>query len=132
MITSACQRIGQAMSLNGKDGHVPNEPVIKRRDYPLFVLLTGLNLAAIVYFLSQWLSVQDALYHPILFSLMTIVLLVILANNQGRWFLLLQMKKPLPAGAILTRRRVAVVTSFVPEGEAIEMLEGTVSALVAL
>jgi cellulose synthase (UDP-forming) len=120
------------MSLNGRDENVPNESVIKRRDYPVFVLLTALNLAAIVYFLWQWLSLADAIYHPITFSLMTIVLLVILVNNQGRWFLLPQMRRPGSAPALVTSRRVAVVTSFVPEGESIEMLMGTVAALTAL
>ena len=62
---------------------------------------------------------------------MTLMLLVVLANNQGRWFLLLFMKRPVP---IVARpgRKVAAITTFVPEGESLEMLEESVKALLAL
>jgi cellulose synthase/poly-beta-1,6-N-acetylglucosamine synthase-like glycosyltransferase len=59
------------------------------------------------------------------------LLVPILANQQGRWFLLLAMRRPEPltppAGL-----RVAVVTTYVPGAESREMLERSLAALVAI
>jgi cellulose synthase/poly-beta-1,6-N-acetylglucosamine synthase-like glycosyltransferase len=60
---------------------------------------------------------------------MTGILLVVLINNQGRWFLLPLMKKPRPM-APKAGWRVAVVTTIVPSAESIEMLRETVNAIV--
>ena len=62
---------------------------------------------------------------------MTVLFVVILANNQSRWFLLPYMKKPQPMRA-RPGWKVAVVTTFVPGAESLEMLEGTVKALVSM
>jgi cellulose synthase (UDP-forming) len=107
------------------------ERVFKWWDYPIFVFLSILSLGAILSFLLNWFSPEDWLLHPVSFPLMTAILLVILTNNQGRWFLLYYMRKPRP----MTPRpgwKVAVVTTFVPNGEPLEMLEETVQALVGL
>ncbi len=110
---------------------VTTEKVFKWWDYPVFILLSILSLYAIFSLLSHWLSVADALHRPISFSVITVILLVVLTNNQGRWFLLPFMRKPRrvapPSGW-----RVAVVTTFVPDGEPLEMLADTVKALIAL
>ena len=66
---------------------ITNERVFEWWDYPIFVLLSILSLGAILYFLLHWFSFEDWLLHPVSFSLMTAILLVILTNNQGRWFL---------------------------------------------
>src|SRR5262245_36539636 len=95
------------------------ERVFKWWDYPIFILLSILSIYAIFGLLSHWLSVADVLHHPISFSLMTVILLVILTNNQGRWFLLPFMRKP----RLVSPRagwKVAVATTFVPEGEPLE------------
>jgi cellulose synthase (UDP-forming) len=120
------------MGLKPDQGYVPSEPVFKWWDYPIFTLLSGLNIAVIFYFLSEWFSVHDWVNHPLVFSLMTLILLTVLANNQGRWFLLPQMKKPVSMRVAKPDLKVAVVTSFVPEAESPDMLNRTLGALVSL
>ena len=66
---------------------VTQERVFKWWDYPLFVLLSLSGLLAIFSFLVHWFSFKDWLEHPASFSVMTVILIVILTNNQGRWFL---------------------------------------------
>src|SRR3989304_6081641 len=104
-----------------------SERVLKRRDYPVFILLSMLSLFAIGIFLLHWFSYQDWLAYPVSFSLMTLSLLAILLNHQGRWFLLLSMSKPKPV-APSAGLKVAVVTTFVPGAEPLEMLGQTVQA----
>ena len=99
-------------------------------DYPLFVLLTGANLAAFAYFLEYCLRPETranawaltALAAPFLASAVL---------YEGRWLSLPLMRHPqqVPIGE---GRRVGVATTFVPGLEPIEMLEETVAALVAL
>ena len=108
-----------------------SDRVLKRRDYPLFILLSMLSNLAIGGFLLHWFSYQDWLTHPISFSLMTLILIATLLNNQGRWFLLPYMRKPRPV-APRAGWKVAVATTFVPGAEPLEMLEQTVRALVNL
>jgi cellulose synthase (UDP-forming) len=110
---------------------IRNERVFKWWDYPLFILLTCLSLGSIYHFLSYWFSAKDWRQHPIILSIMTCMLLIILFNNQLKWFLLLFMKKPQPMTAE-PGWKVGVVTTFVPEAEPLEMLEETVRALVTL
>jgi cellulose synthase/poly-beta-1,6-N-acetylglucosamine synthase-like glycosyltransferase len=110
---------------------IVSESVLKRRDYPVFILLSILSIFATGGFLWHWFSSQDWLENPASYSLMTIILMAILISHQGRWFLLPYMKKPKP---LVPRAglKVAVVTSFVPGAEPLEMLEQTVNALVNL
>ena len=100
-------------------------------DYPLYALLTVFSIAAILFFFVHWFSFGDWLIYPYTFSLMTLMLVVVLINNQGRWFLLLYMRKP-KSVAPRAGWKVAVATTFVPGSEALEMLEHTVKALVEL
>ena len=115
----------------GSSSVITNERAFKWWDYPAFIFLSLLSLWAIFSFLFHWFSYEDWLVYPVSFLLMTVLLVVILANNQGRWFLLPYMRKPRP---VRTRAgwKVAAVTTFVPGGESLEMLEGTVNALVSL
>lgn len=110
---------------------IVTERLIKGWDYVLFALLSALSIAATVGFLAHWLSFQDWGEYPISLSTMTVMLVVVLTNHQGRWFLLLCMRKP---QRMPPRQgwKVAVATTFVPGAEALEMLERTVKALVAL
>jgi cellulose synthase/poly-beta-1,6-N-acetylglucosamine synthase-like glycosyltransferase len=110
---------------------VITEKVFEWWDYPIFGALSILGVLAILSLLAHWFSVQDWIAHPVSFSLMTLILLVILANNQGRWFLLPYMRQP---GRVMPGPgwKVAVVTTFVPSAEPVEMLEQTVKALVRL
>jgi cellulose synthase (UDP-forming) len=108
-----------------------NERVFQWWDYPIFFLLTATSLGVMLSFFLYWFSFKDWQSHPVSFGLMTVILIVVLANNQGRWFLLYCMRKP----RLKHPRpgwRVAVVTTFVPNGEPLEMLERTVNAFVSL
>jgi len=108
---------------------IVSERVLRRRDYPVFVLLSMLSFLAMAFFLLHWFSYQDWLTYPFSFSLMTLILTITLLNNQGRWFLLPYMRKPRPV-APRAGWKVAVATTFVPGAEPLEMLEQTVRALV--
>jgi len=107
---------------------VITERVFQWWDYPLFVFLSIFSVWAIFSLLLHWFSLADWAARPISFSIMTVILLVILANNQGRWFLLPFMRKPRPMPA-RPGWKVAVVTTFVPAAEPLEMLEDTLKAL---
>src|SRR5215467_4813991 len=100
-------------------------------DYPLFICLTCIKLAIMVYFVWAWFSFQDWRHYPVSFPIMTGMLFFILLNNQARWLTLPYMQYPSPTTA-RPGWKVAVVTTFVPGAEPFEMLEETVRALVAL
>ena len=125
------QKEKNSHKIRSDHANIQTEKVFEWWDYPIFVFLTGLSFFAIAYFLLYWFSLNDWRAYPVSFSIMTLMLLVILANNQGRWFLLLFMKRPIP---IVARSgwKVAVVTTFVPRGESLEMLEESIKALLAL
>lgn len=108
-----------------------NKKVLTWWDYPIFIVLSILSLAAIFHFLYYWFSLNDLFTFPIFYSILTTILIVILINNQGRWFLLLFMRKPKPM-LIKSDWRVAAITSIVPHAESNEMLEITLKALIAL
>lgn len=110
---------------------VLTQKVFKWWDYPVFILLTGLSMSAIAYFFSYWFSFKDWLYYPVSFSIMTFILVVILGNRLGQWFLLPYMRRPIP----MTPRpswKVGVATTFVAGEEPLEMLEKTVQGLIAM
>jgi cellulose synthase/poly-beta-1,6-N-acetylglucosamine synthase-like glycosyltransferase len=110
---------------------VSNERVFRWWDYLLFGILTIASLVTIYFVLSHWFSVADWGVHPITCSLMTGILVIVLINNQGRWFLLPLMRKPRPM-APKARWKVAVVTTVVPSAEPIEMLCETVKAIMGM
>jgi len=110
---------------------VQTERVFRWWDYPLFVLLTGLNLAAVFYFAAYWVSLRGWAVYPLEFSVLALVAAVVLGNIEFRWFLLWFMRRPKPATAA-PGWNVAVATTFVPGSDSLEMLEKTVKALVAI
>ncbi|MGH9958781.1 MAG: glycosyltransferase, partial [Pyrinomonadaceae bacterium] len=133
-----CDRRPQSARKHYDEAHdkVPHNAVLTEKvfrwwDFPLFIALTGLSVSAILYFFSYWFSQKDWNQSPLIFSILTLMVFVILLNNQGRWFLLLCMRKPRPM-AVPPGLRVGVATTFVPGSEPLEMLEQTVKALVAM
>jgi cellulose synthase (UDP-forming) len=108
-----------------------SEKLFKKSDYVFFTILTLLNFSAIAYFMVYWFSSNEWRDHPLIFSIITLILSAILVNSQGRWFVLLYMRRPKPMVA-RAGWKVAVVTTFVPGAEPLDMLEETVQALVAL
>ena len=110
---------------------VQTERVFKWWDYPLFTLLSFVNLTAVAYFGSHWVSLKDWRSHPAVLWVLTLILLVVSINYFGRWFLLPLMRKPKPRPARVGWK-IAVATSFVPGAEPLEMLRETLKALVSL
>lgn len=110
---------------------VQNQKVFRWWDYPLFGCLSVVSLATIYFTLTYWFSIADWTLHPGGCVLLTVILLVVLANNQGRWYLLPFMRKPVPMTPA-PGWKVAVATTIVPHAESLEMLRETVNAIVAL
>ena len=100
-------------------------------DYPAFACLSALSAVAIAHFLVYWFTRPDWPEHPLTYTVLTLILLGVLLNHQGRWYLLLFMRNP-PVVPAKPGWRVAVVTTFVPGSESIEMLRHTLKALVRL
>jgi hypothetical protein len=113
------------------DERVRDERVFRRRDVPLYVVVTVILVAAIAAFTGYWIGSGDWRRYPVVFTLLTVPLLVGLAMYLARWFALPLMRRPLEM-PVVGRWRVGVATTFVPGAEPIEMLEETVSALVAM
>jgi cellulose synthase (UDP-forming) len=108
---------------------VEDEPVFGRADAVVFILLTVVNLSALGWGLSA-LFADVGLTQPRLWIAVT-VLLPMLVMWELRWLSLPRMRRPRPLPAPVGAP-VAVVTTFVPAAESLEMLERTVHALVAL
>jgi len=117
--------------VNNTQVRVETEKVFGWWDYPSFVLLTCISLAAIFYFFSYWFSVDELRRHPVTYSVLTLTLIVSLSSYGVRWFLLPCMRRPRPMTA-RSGWKVGVATTFVPGAEPVEMLEETVRALIAL
>lgn len=111
--------------------HVTNDAVFTWWDYPIFTLLTIVNLGAMAFFLGQWFSRGDLRHDPLLFLLMTAALLLNLSMYQSRWLTLPFMRRPQPM-APRPGWKVGVATTFVPGTESLTMLEETLTALVAM
>jgi cellulose synthase (UDP-forming) len=107
------------------------EKLFKWWDYPLFVLLLGLSSVVILYFVRHWFYTAERLDSLLFFSLATLILALKLIEHFARLLMLPLMRKPKPLTA-QPGYKVAVVTTFVPGGEPVEMLERTLKALLAL
>jgi cellulose synthase (UDP-forming) len=116
------------MVLQSPQTTVISEKIFKSWDYLLFVLLSVVKLVAITSFLLYWFSFNDLFYYPVSFSIITFIILSYITIDQLRWFSLPYMKRPHPMAA-RPGWKVAVVTTFVPGLEPIEMLEETLKAL---
>jgi cellulose synthase (UDP-forming) len=97
----------------------------------MFRALTALTLIGIVWFAACWVAADVWSTRPALMTVLSLALLVLLVKQQGAWFLLPAMRRPLPMPA-RDGWRVGVATTYVPGTESLEMLERTVRALVAL
>lgn len=107
-----------------------DEPRMSPGERRLFVALSAIGLACIAWFLLAWIAAGwgDS---PFSFVIGTILMLVVLVNNQGRWMLLAAMKRPKPRPAP-EGLRVALVTTCVPSVEPFAMIEATLRAMVAV
>lgn len=128
---------GRAGGRPGPDQHpqhrerVVKEQVFRPWDYPIFAVLTAGWVAAMFTFWYRWFGSEGWGRHPIVYALLSALIGVVLVNQQGRWFLLLPMKRPRPLPPS-PGIRVAAVTTYVPGVEPREMLEESLAALVAM
>ena len=99
-------------------------------DYPIFALLTTINLAAVAYGVNYWFSVVDW-SDPWVFVLISLPILFVLVMFEMRWFSLLRMRRPRPSRPD-PAWKVGVAVCFVPGAEPITMLERTLSAVVSM
>ena len=113
------------------DARVCVEKVFGRRDVLLYVVVSVMLVGAIAVFTGYWASSGDWRRYPVVFTLLTVPLLVGLAMYLARWLALPLMRRPL-AMPVVEGWRVAVATTFVPGAEPLKMLEETVGALVAM
>src|SRR5206468_2967560 len=110
---------------------VTSERVFTAADRRLFALLTTVSVGATLGAVWSWLHEQPWTDHPLAAGLLTTVLLAGLAMYHARWLTLPSMRRPthMPARQ---GWKVGVATTFVPGAETIEMLEETLSAIVAI
>jgi cellulose synthase (UDP-forming) len=116
-----------------RENHTPvvSHKVFNHWDYLVFILLTCLSYGAITYFIVPWFLSDDWSSHPLTFCFLALIFFSKLFINQLRWWTLPFMREPVPMPA-RPGRRVGVATTFVPGAESIQMLEETVTALVAM
>ncbi len=107
------------------------ESVFRRRDRFVFYVLTVLSVVATIAFLFSWFKLDAWRDYPVMVSILSVIVFLILGNAHGRWLLLRQMRKPRPLEAP-PGLKVGVVTTYVPEIEPLSLLENTLDALVAL
>lgn len=115
----------------GPGAAVRKVSVFRWWDYALYFLLTFLVLYSTFSFFDHWVNRGQWFHHPVIYFVVTLMLIVILLNNLGKWVLLIFMKKPIAMQPELTLK-VAAVTTIALRGEAIEMLEETVKAMVRM
>ena len=110
---------------------VETDPVLTTTDRFLFVALSILSLVAVGNFLIGWFLLGWIHVNPVFFIIGSALLLFFLVNRLGRWFLMLHMRRPrfIPA---VPRLRVAVVTTYVPGSESLELIELALGAMVAI
>jgi hypothetical protein len=110
---------------------VRDEKVFGRWDYPAFLSLSLLVSASAAHFAWRWFSQAEWSSRPLVLGLLTAALALRLSEQAARWLMLPLMRRPIPMPA-RPGLKVAVVTTFVPAGEPLAMLEKTLAALVAL
>ena len=119
-------------------------------DWAIYLLLTIAQIAAVAYVFADWFEVsaeEGLAAAPSLVAFWGLTLLVVLfiMIHTMRWIMLPKMREPLPIHPApptpdhhpsdhhpADSPRVGVLTTFVPGGESIDMLERTVRALVAM
>ena len=110
---------------------VGDDRLFRRWDHPVFAVLTVAHLAAIVWAVRGWMASGALGQHTAIAAVLALPLVMGFAMYESRWLTLPLMRRPRhrpPAAGW----RVGVATTFVPGAEPIEMLEQTVTALVAM
>lgn len=110
---------------------VRDEPVLVGARRVVFIALSVLLTAAVGTFAQYWFTLPDARVYPVLYGLATIGVFYLVAVWVMPWVALARMQRPVYI-APKPGWRVAAITTFTPPLESIEMLEQTLTAMVAL
>ncbi len=128
---TAHPRILRFMEENSLSGRVRNESVFRRHDYLSFSLLTCAYIVVLYRFFSCLFTLKGWSNHPLLYGVISIMVMVTTINVVGRWLLLPLMKRPLPMEPP-PGLKTAVITTFVGRAESLEMLAETVRGMINL
>ncbi len=107
---------------------VVTEKVFRWWDYLLYASLTIIILGIIFDALRYWFTLEGWLNYPIIYSIISVLIIITLGNYLGRWMFLAKMRKPVPIPAP-KGLRVAIATTFVSHVESLEMLAITLKAM---
>ena len=105
--------------------------VMKGWHHVVFWGLTALLALATLQFALYWYSIEEWSDRPWAMGVLTVVLLLFLAQYLQSWTTMPRMRRPIPP-APEPNQRVALATTFVPGAEPLEMLELTVAAMVGV
>jgi len=107
------------------------QQVMRPANFWAYVPLTAGIAGVVSWFLSDWFLSPDARYSAPTFWLATLIILYWFSVGIFRWLMLPLMSRPVAMRSQQTHR-IGVATTFVPGIEPLEMLEKTVTALVAM
>lgn len=122
-VAAAAPEIGEAT--------VRSESVLVGWRRIAFLLLTAWLLVSIALFASYWLGLPQIGEYPGLYAVASIGVAYLIAVWVTPWLSLARMTRPVPMPPP-PGLRVAVVTTFVPAEESLDLLEHSLAALVAL
>jgi len=124
-------RLDDSVGGAGEATAVRSQTVLVGWSRVAFVLLTAWLFVSIAFFASYWVRLPGNGAHPVMFAAATIGVAYLIAVWTAPWLSLARMSRPIPMLAP-PGLRVAVVTTFVPGEESLELLEQSLTALVAL
>lgn len=105
--------------------------MFKRVDFAIFGALSVLLLFLIFEVFAAWFSASDRRASPIVFWMLTALLMVRILVTLTQWSALPRMRRP-DCRTARAGWNVGIATTFVPGLESLEMLEQTVRAIVAI
>jgi cellulose synthase (UDP-forming) len=121
----------EVISEFGTHVRVQSEPVLVGGRRALYLALTAWLFLAIALFARYWAQLPDIGRHPVLYALASVVVAYLIGVWIAPWLSLARMCRPVPMPPA-PGLRVAVVTTFVPSEESLELLEHSLAAMVAL
>ena len=114
-----------------RDVKVRNQRVLVGGRRVLYFGLTAWLFLSIALFARYWAQLPGIDQHPVLYALASVVVAYLLGVWMVPWLSLARMCRPVPMPPV-PGLRVAVVTTFVPAEESLELLEHSLAAMVAL
>lgn len=122
---------GEQMESAG-DYRVVALPVMTKHELAVYAALSTVAVVALVLFARYWMSLPDWSSVPGQYLLATFIVAYHVVAWLLRWVALPRMRRPPPPPPVAPGTRTAAVTTFVPGAESLEMLETTVTAMLAM